>query len=175
MVLPGDVQGGFAGVGDRIQIRARLDQTRDALRAPRLRGAVRLLLAFGANPNLASDSSWTAVHGAAEAGSAECVASLIEAGANLNPIADSGKTPLDIARQYHGVDAVVTRCLFDLGAAYGLRWDDDDEEDDETKYPPDDEDDASRRGIREGIGDVSETTSSSVSYTHLTLPTIYSV
>ena len=111
--------------------------------------AVRLLLAFGANPNLASDSSWTAVHGAAEAGSAECVASLIEAGANLNPIADSGKTPLDIARQYHGVDAVVTRCLFDLGAAYGLRWDDDDEEDDETKYPPDDEDDASRRGILE--------------------------
>ena len=127
--------------------------------------AVRLLLAFGANPNLASDSSWTAVHGAAEAGSAECVASLIEAGANLNPIADSGKTPLDIARQYHGVDAVVTRCLFDLGAAYGLRWDDDDEEDDETKYPPDDEDDASRRGIREGIRDVSETTSSSSSST----------
>ena len=128
--------------------------------------AVRLLLAFGANPNLASDSSWTAVHGAAEAGSAECVASLIEAGANLNPIADSGKTPLDIARQYHGVDAVVTRCLFDLGAAYGLRWDDDDEEDDETKYPPDDEDDADDdEGIREGIRDVSETTSSSSSST----------
>ena len=93
--------------------------------------AVRLLLAFGANPNLASDSSWTAVHGAAEAGSAECVASLIEAGANLNPIAKSGKTPLDIARQYHGADAVVTRCLSDLGAAYGERQRDEDDEDDE--------------------------------------------
>ena len=91
--------------------------------------AVRLLLAFGADPNLASDSGWTAVHGAAEAGSAECVESLVEAGATLDPVAKSGKTPLDIARQYHGVDAVVTRCLSDLGATYGLTYDDEEEED----------------------------------------------
>ena len=99
--------------------------------------AVRLLLAFGADPHLASDSGWTAAHGAAEAGSAECVESLVEAGARMDPVAKSGKTPLDIARQYHGVDAVVTRCLKNLGATYGLAYDEEEEE--ERTYGDDSE------------------------------------
>ena len=130
--------------------------------------AVRLLLAFGADPNLASDSGWTAVHGAAEAGSAECVESLVQAGARMDPIAKSGKTPLDIARQYHGVDAVVTRCLKNLGATYGLAYDDEEEEEermcgDDSQIEISSNEDARLRDASNEENDSSSSSSSSSS------------
>ena len=81
---------------------------------------VTLLLAAGADPQLSSNSDWTAVHGAAEAGSIECITLLLNAGADLSPVANSGKTPLDIASQYHGMDADVTVFLLDLNAERGI-------------------------------------------------------
>ena len=62
--------------------------------------AVRDLLARGADPNAQSLTSWNALHGAAEAGSVECVELLVAAGARTDARAKSGMTPAEIARKY---------------------------------------------------------------------------
>ena len=59
---------------------------------------VRTLIAAGADVRSASDSGWTAAHGAAECGSVECLVALLDAGADPSAVAASGKTPMDIAR-----------------------------------------------------------------------------
>ena len=78
------------------------------------------LLAAGADPGMASYSGWTAAHGAAEFGCVRCVQALLDAGASLSPVHASGKTPLDIAARYHGMDGLVTVYLLDSGAEWGL-------------------------------------------------------
>ena len=65
------------------------------------RDEVRRLLAAGADARAESLSGWTALHGAAESGSVAVVSLLAEAGCDVSAVAGSGKTPLDIARQYN--------------------------------------------------------------------------
>ena len=88
---------------------------------------VRALLAMGADPNAASDTAWTPMHGAAECGSVEVIDLLASAGADVNAVARSGKTPLDIARQYERPAAM--EALVDRGAVYGVYADDDKDDD----------------------------------------------
>ena len=76
---------------------------------------VRELLAEGASATAASYSGWTALHGAAECGSTEVVGVLAAAGGDVSARAGSGKTPLDIARQYERPEAAAR--LAELGAA----------------------------------------------------------
>ena len=80
-----------------------------------LAARVRELLAEGASATAASNSGWTALHGAAECGSAEVVGVLAAAGGDLSARAASGKTPLDISRQYQRPEAAAR--LAELGAA----------------------------------------------------------
>lgn len=60
--------------------------------------AVRLPLARGANINLASNTGFTPVHDAIEAGAADALAILLEARAGLT-IAARGVTPMETARR----------------------------------------------------------------------------
>ena len=76
---------------------------------------VRELLDAGADPTMASLSNWTALHGAAECGSVGIIAALAAAGADVSAQANSGKTPLDIARQYERPEAASK--LAELGGA----------------------------------------------------------
>jgi hypothetical protein len=79
---------------------------------------VMALLAAGADASLASYTSWTAMHGAAESGSVGAISALAAAGGDVSARAKSGKTPLDIARQYERPDAA--RALVALGAVANL-------------------------------------------------------
>ena len=76
---------------------------------------MRELLGEGASATAASYSGWTALHGAAECGSAEVVGVLAAAGGDVSARAASGKTPRDIARQYGRPEAATK--LAELGAA----------------------------------------------------------
>ena len=79
---------------------------------------MRRLLEAGADPLVASASGWTALHGAAECGDVAVIELLAAAGAALSAQANSGKTPLDIARQYERAPAEVR--LLALGATANL-------------------------------------------------------
>lgn len=58
------------------------------------------LLERGADPNAQSYTSWTALHGAAEAGCVDCICALLDAGARPDARAKSGLTPAEIAHKY---------------------------------------------------------------------------
>jgi len=80
--------------------------------------AARVLLAAGADPRAASYSEWTALHGAAECGSVLVIELLAAAGVDVSAQAQSGKTPLDIAKQYEQSAAAAR--LSELGAKPNL-------------------------------------------------------
>ena len=67
-----------------------------AVRAGRL-PEVRLLLASGADPNIADAKAWTLLHRAASSGRAEIVEELLSAGARVNVRSKKGWTPLSLA------------------------------------------------------------------------------
>ena len=52
------------------------------------------------------ERGWTALHGAAQRGRADIVQLLLDAGAEVNPLDDSGCTPLDLARRKHRIDVM---------------------------------------------------------------------
>jgi 26S proteasome non-ATPase regulatory subunit 10 len=60
---------------------------------------VKLLLAFGANPNVADDGGMTPLHRAASTGDADCAAALVAKGAKVNTMDKGGRTPYDVAMQ----------------------------------------------------------------------------
>ena len=79
--------------------------------------AVQTLLAAGADPAAASLSGWTALHGAAECGSSEVIELLTSAGADVTAQTTStGKTALDIARQYERPEAAAALVALDAPA-----------------------------------------------------------
>lgn len=77
--------------------------------------AARLLLEAGADPNTAVYGT-TALHGAAERGSAAVVRLLLDHGARQDPVDDEGRTPLDLAQGWIGKD-VETELRAQAGAA----------------------------------------------------------
>jgi hypothetical protein len=66
---------------------------------------VRILIAQGADVNMAQTGGYTPLHQAAAAGLEELAAILLEAGADPARLCDQGKTPADYARErhHHGV------------------------------------------------------------------------
>jgi hypothetical protein len=66
---------------------------------------VRILIAQGADVNMAQAGGYTPLHQAAAAGLEELAAILLEAGADPARLCDQGKTPADYARErhHHGV------------------------------------------------------------------------
>jgi ankyrin repeat protein len=86
--------------------------------------AVRLLLARGANPNLAARNAMkvAAIHAATAAGSFGIARLLIEAGADVNAVQQAGFTPLHAAAMTGQVD--LAKLLLDRGADPGARTDD---------------------------------------------------
>jgi hypothetical protein len=78
--------------------------------------AVGDLLRRGADPNALSYTSWSALHGAAEAGCVECIRLLVDAGARPDARAKSGLTPAGIAQKY-GRDAAEAALVAAAGVA----------------------------------------------------------
>lgn len=60
----------------------------------------RYLLEVGVDPGSQTIYGWAPLHWAAADGHLEVVRLLVEAGANLNPLSDTSKTPLDLARSW---------------------------------------------------------------------------
>jgi ankyrin repeat protein len=60
---------------------------------------VRILIAQGADVNMAQAGGYTPLHQAAAAGLVELTKSLLEAGAHPDVRCDQGKTPADYARE----------------------------------------------------------------------------
>ena len=75
---------------------------------------VRLLLSYGADPNLANHAGETPMHSAAESHDLEGAQSLLEAGANPDIIAANGLTPLLLAARSN--DAPMVMLLLRSGA-----------------------------------------------------------
>jgi len=86
--------------------------------------AVRLLLARGANPNLAARNAMkvAAIHAASAAGSFPIALALIEAGADVNAVQQSGFTPLHAAAMTGQLELV--KLLLDRGADPNAKADD---------------------------------------------------
>lgn len=81
---------------------------------------VTLLLDFGANPNaVAQSTGWTPLHDAAYSDSADAIAILVRARADVNSKAHSGATPLCFAAQEDSPNAI--RLLLDAGADATIR------------------------------------------------------
>ncbi|KAM0388667.1 Inversin [Fusarium culmorum] len=58
---------------------------------------VKLLLDQGVNPSVQTAYGWSSLHWAAGNGMLECVRLLLDAGAEVNPLSDTQKSPLDMA------------------------------------------------------------------------------
>jgi len=84
---------------------------------------IEMLIARGADVNIANKHSDTPLHGAAAARSEEVVAMLLEAGANLNPVNDRSQTPLDIAMVKNNCqpDETKTKKVIDLLTSHGAK------------------------------------------------------
>jgi ankyrin repeat protein len=83
---------------------------------------VRVLLDAGANSCAVSESSWTALHGAAECNCMPAIEMLIEAGAEVLVEARLNKTPLDITLQYAKPEAAEGHTLDVLGLTGSMAW-----------------------------------------------------
>ncbi|OQE37770.1 hypothetical protein PENCOP_c009G06650 [Penicillium coprophilum] len=75
---------------------------------------VRFLLRQGVNPSIKTDYGWTPLHWAAANGFPLCIDELRRAKADLNPISDVSKTPLDLAIERNQQD--IAKTLRDAGA-----------------------------------------------------------
>jgi ankyrin repeat protein len=86
--------------------------------------AVRLLLARGANPNLAARNAMkvAALHAASAAGSLEIALLLVEAGADVNAVQQAGFTPLHAAAMAGRID--LAKLLLERGADPNVKADD---------------------------------------------------
>jgi ankyrin repeat protein len=82
------------------------------------RAAVRVLLAGGADPNVAESDGYTPLIWAAIGGWDECVADLLEAGADPNRADSAGRTALHLAAERGRL--LITRRLLEHGARAGL-------------------------------------------------------
>jgi uncharacterized protein len=73
-------------------------------------GTVGLLIAQGADVNMAQAGGYTPLHQAAAAGLVEVITILLEAGAKRDMRCDQGKTPADYARErsHHGALRVLS-------------------------------------------------------------------
>lgn len=71
-------------------------------------GLVRLLLDGGADPDLRAPGGWTALHHAAALGYREVCLALVDAGADRAPVAENGRTPAQVARQFGFVSVAET-------------------------------------------------------------------
>lgn len=79
---------------------------------------VRYLLEVGVDPGSQTVFGWAPLHWAAADGFIEVVRLLVEAGANVNPLSDTSKTPLDLARTHKDNPnrGVTVRYLEEAGA-----------------------------------------------------------
>jgi ankyrin repeat protein len=69
------------------------------------------------NPSIKTDYGWTPIHWAAHNGHTECVRMLVEAGANINSMSDTSKTPLDMVKK--GNKNLISSILLAAGAKTG--------------------------------------------------------
>lgn len=79
---------------------------------------VRYLLDVGVDPGSQTVFGWAPLHWAAADGHFEVVRMLVEAGANLDPLSDTSRTPLDLARTHKDNPnrAVTVQFLEEAGA-----------------------------------------------------------
>jgi ankyrin repeat protein len=76
---------------------------------------IQLLFDRGADPNVADNKGWTALHFAAQARNADVVRTLLQAGANPDPRDEAGCTPLWRSLKSNPSSEVV-QALLDAGA-----------------------------------------------------------